>query len=178
MIQESLQLATVEPSTRQTTQRQSRLTQKHQSTVAIRNQPTHYMKNRSIVIQMIGRTTTTTPLLPHIPDNTCIQKSMMKTMQMNELLSTKPSLMRRIHFYIIPLGKGMHHRSTYLAHHRSILNLLRKTGNEHRPTSPTTHRYQLANYLHGGDEARHSQNSTCYRRCSIVIDRLRSTYID
>ena len=45
-------------------------------------------------------------------DKTCIQKSMMKTMRMNELLSTKPSLMRKIHFYIIPLGKGMHHRST------------------------------------------------------------------
>ncbi|KAF3607099.1 hypothetical protein DY000_02048226 [Brassica cretica] len=38
--------------------------------------------------------------------------------------------------------------------------------------------YQLANYFHGRDEARHSQNSTCYRRCSIVIDRQRSTYID
>ncbi|KAF2612343.1 hypothetical protein F2Q70_00012306 [Brassica cretica] len=37
---------------------------------------------------------------------------MMNTMRMNELLSTKPSLMRKIHFYIIPLGKGMHHRST------------------------------------------------------------------
>ncbi|KAF3547116.1 hypothetical protein DY000_02007739 [Brassica cretica] len=54
---------------------------------------------------MIGRTTTTTPLLTHTPHNTCIQKSMMKTMRMNELLSTKPSLMRKIHFYIITPGK-------------------------------------------------------------------------
>ncbi|KAF2600816.1 hypothetical protein F2Q68_00011209 [Brassica cretica] len=38
--------------------------------------------------------------------------------------------------------------------------------------------FQLANYLHGRDEARHSQNSTCYRRCSIVIGRHMSTYID
>ncbi|KAF3512960.1 hypothetical protein F2Q69_00007931 [Brassica cretica] len=140
MIPESLQLAIVESSMRQTTQHRSRLTQQHRSTVAISNRPTHHMKNRSIVVQMIGRTTTTTPLLPHTPDNTCIHKSMMKTMRMKELLSTKPSLMRRIHFYIIPLGKGMHHRSTYMAHHRSILNFIRETGNEHRPILPTTHR--------------------------------------
>ncbi|KAF3539794.1 hypothetical protein F2Q69_00024213 [Brassica cretica] len=38
--------------------------------------------------------------------------------------------------------------------------------------------FQLANYLHGRDEARHSQNSTCYRRCSIVIGRHMSTDID
>ncbi|KAF3603805.1 hypothetical protein F2Q69_00036166 [Brassica cretica] len=31
--------------------------------------------------------------------------------------------------------------------------------------------YQLANYLHGGDEARHSQNSARDRRCSTSIDR-------
>ncbi|KAF3538081.1 hypothetical protein F2Q69_00018901 [Brassica cretica] len=63
------------------------------------------MKNRPIVFQMIGRTITTTPRLPHTPDNTCIQKSTMKTMRTKELLSTKPSVLRRIHFYIIPLGK-------------------------------------------------------------------------
>ncbi|KAF2556425.1 hypothetical protein F2Q68_00014635 [Brassica cretica] len=140
MIHESLQLVTLEPSTRQTTLHRSRLTQQHRSIVAIRNRPTHHMKNQSTIVQKIGRTTATTPQLPHTPDNTCIQKSMMKTMRMNELLSTKPSLIRRIHLYIIPLGKGMHHRSTYLAHHRSILNLLRETRNEHQPTSPTTHR--------------------------------------
>nr|VDD59731.1 unnamed protein product [Brassica oleracea] len=37
---------------------------------------------------------------------------MMKTTRRNELLSTEPSLMRKINSYIIPLGKGMHHRST------------------------------------------------------------------
>ena len=140
MIQESLQLAIVEPSTRRNTQHRSILTQQHRLTVAIRNRTTYHRKNQSIVVQMIGRTTTTIPLLPHTPDNTCIHKSMMKTMRMNELSSTKPTLMRRIHFDIIPLGKGMHHRSTYLAHHRSILNLLRETENAHRSTSLTTHR--------------------------------------
>ncbi|KAF3609344.1 hypothetical protein DY000_02045756 [Brassica cretica] len=34
----------------------------------------------------------------------------------------------------------MHHRSTCLAHDRSILNLIREIGNEHRPILPTTHR--------------------------------------
>ncbi|KAF2591244.1 hypothetical protein F2Q70_00038825 [Brassica cretica] len=81
-----IQLATVEWNTRQNTQRQSKLTLQHRSTVAIINRSTNPRMNRSIVVQMIGRTTTTTPLLPHTPDKTCIQKS-----------STKPSLMRKIH---------------------------------------------------------------------------------
>ncbi|KAF2619428.1 hypothetical protein F2Q68_00039490 [Brassica cretica] len=42
--------------------------------MAISNRPTYHMTNRSIVVQMIGRTTTTIPLLSHTPDNTCIQK--------------------------------------------------------------------------------------------------------
>ncbi|KAF3554329.1 hypothetical protein F2Q69_00012632 [Brassica cretica] len=46
MIHESLQLATVEPNMRRNTQRRSRLTQQHRSTVAIRNRPTYHMKNR------------------------------------------------------------------------------------------------------------------------------------
>ncbi|KAF3529511.1 hypothetical protein DY000_02040402 [Brassica cretica] len=46
MIQELLQLATVEWNTRQNTWRQSKLTLQHRSTVAIRNRPTHHMKNR------------------------------------------------------------------------------------------------------------------------------------
>ncbi|KAF2575734.1 hypothetical protein F2Q70_00004189 [Brassica cretica] len=36
----------------------------------------------------------------------------------------------------------------------------------------------LANYLHGGDEARHSQNSERDRRCSTSIDRQKITTID
>ncbi|KAF3512148.1 hypothetical protein F2Q69_00005933 [Brassica cretica] len=76
------------PSTRRNTQRRLRLTQQHRSTVAISNRPTYHMTNRSIVVQMIGRTTTTIPLLPHTPDNTCIQKIMMKTMRRNELLTS------------------------------------------------------------------------------------------
>ncbi|KAF2571726.1 hypothetical protein F2Q70_00002184 [Brassica cretica] len=68
--------------------------------------------NRSTLVQMSGRTTTTTPILPLTPDIICMQTSMMKTMRRNELLSTEPSLMRKINSYIIPLGKGMHHRST------------------------------------------------------------------
>ena len=124
----------MEPSTRPTTHHRSRLTQQHRSTAAIRNRPTHHMKNWSTVVQMIGRTTTATPLSLQTPDNTCIHNSMMKTMRMNELLSRKPSLMRRIHFYIISLGKGMHNQSTYMAHHRSILNLLIEAGNEHQPS--------------------------------------------
>ncbi|KAF3501007.1 hypothetical protein F2Q69_00042123 [Brassica cretica] len=101
------------------------------------------MTNRSIVVQMIGRTTTTIPLLPHTLDNTCIQKSMMKTMRRNELLNTEPSFMRKINSYIIPPGKGMHHRSTWQAGHRSTLNLINDTDNEHRPTLPTTNRSTL-----------------------------------
>ncbi|KAF2567576.1 hypothetical protein F2Q68_00025644 [Brassica cretica] len=46
MIHESLQLATVEWNTRQNTRRRSKLTLQHRSTVAIRNRPTHHMKNR------------------------------------------------------------------------------------------------------------------------------------
>ncbi|KAF2603320.1 hypothetical protein F2Q70_00025914 [Brassica cretica] len=46
MIQESLQLATVEWNTRQNTRRRSKLTLQHRSTVDIRNRPTHHMKNR------------------------------------------------------------------------------------------------------------------------------------
>ncbi|KAF3584202.1 hypothetical protein F2Q69_00030865 [Brassica cretica] len=90
MIQESMQLATVERNTRQITRRRSKLTLQHRSIGAIRNRPTHYSKNRLIVVQMIGRTTTTTPLLPHTPDKTCKMKSMMKTMRRNELLRNYP----------------------------------------------------------------------------------------
>ena len=83
------------------------------------NRPTYHMMNRSIVIRMNGRMTTTTPLLTLTPDKICIQTSMMKTMRRNELLSTKPSLIRNLTSYTIPLGKGMHHRSTGRASHRS-----------------------------------------------------------
>ncbi|KAF3539849.1 hypothetical protein F2Q69_00023179 [Brassica cretica] len=62
MIQESLQLATVETSTKLNTQRRSRLTQQHRSTVVIRYRPTDDRKNRSTVVQKIGRMTTTTQL--------------------------------------------------------------------------------------------------------------------
>ncbi|KAF3591094.1 hypothetical protein DY000_02021041 [Brassica cretica] len=41
----------------------------------------------------------------------------------------------------------------------------------------TIDRRQLANYLHGRDEARHSQNSACDRRDSLYIDRQTSTGI-
>ncbi|WZZ77694.1 hypothetical protein YC2023_098266 [Brassica napus] len=109
MIQESLQLVTVELSTNLTTHHRSTLIQLHRSTMHTENRPTHAKKNRSTLIQMSGRKTTTTPLLPLTPDKICIQTSMMKTMRRNELLSTKPSLMRKINSYIIPLGDGMHH---------------------------------------------------------------------
>ncbi|WZZ88562.1 hypothetical protein YC2023_117141 [Brassica napus] len=38
--------------------------------------------------------------------------------------------------------------------------------------------YKLANYLHGGDEARHSQNLERDRRCSTSIDRQKTTPVD
>ncbi|KAF3576453.1 hypothetical protein DY000_02030626 [Brassica cretica] len=63
MIHESLQLATVEPSTNLTTRNRSTLIQFHQSIQATRNQPTLTKKNRSTHIQMSGRTTTTTPTI-------------------------------------------------------------------------------------------------------------------
>ncbi|KAF2605945.1 hypothetical protein F2Q68_00044140 [Brassica cretica] len=55
MIQESLQLATVEPSTRHNTQRLSKLTLQHRSTVANQNRPTQKEKNRSTVVKENGK---------------------------------------------------------------------------------------------------------------------------
>ncbi|KAF3511980.1 hypothetical protein F2Q69_00007530 [Brassica cretica] len=83
------------------------------------------------------------PTLTLTQDNICIQTSMMKTSRRNEPLSTEPSLMRKINSYIIPLGKGMHHRSTWQACHRSTLNLNNDAKSEHRPTLPTTNRSTL-----------------------------------
>ncbi|KAF3538840.1 hypothetical protein F2Q69_00022999 [Brassica cretica] len=51
MIQESLQLATVEPSTRQKTQRRLKLTLQHRSTVPIGNLPTPHRKNRGLQVE-------------------------------------------------------------------------------------------------------------------------------
>ena len=116
----------------------SKVTPQHRSTVAVRYRPTDDMENQSTVIQTIGRTTTAIPLLPLTPDKTCLQRSMRRSMRSNELLSTEQSLTRKINSYIIPPGKGMYHRSTKQAHHRSILNLIGETRNEHRPTLPTT----------------------------------------
>ena len=59
MIQESLQLATVELNTRQITRRRSKHTLQHRSTVAIKYRPTGDRKNRSTVVQKIGRMTPT-----------------------------------------------------------------------------------------------------------------------
>ncbi|KAF2564565.1 hypothetical protein F2Q70_00016382 [Brassica cretica] len=78
------------------------------------------MTNRSIVVQMIGRMTTTTPLLTLTQDKICIQMSMIKTSRRNEPLSTEPSLMRKINSHIIPLGKGMHQPSTDTAYYKSV----------------------------------------------------------
>ena len=143
MIHKSLQLATVELSTKLNIQNRSRLTQQHRSTMVTRNRATYHMTNWSIVFQMSGRMTTTTPLLTLTPYKICIQTSMMKTMRRNEPLSTEPSLMTKINSYIIPLGKGMHHRSTGWAGHRSTLNLNNDAKSEHRPTLPTTNRSTL-----------------------------------
>ena len=143
MIQDSSQHATVDLSTRQNTQRRSKLTQPHRSIVPTRNRPTHPKKNRSTVVQTIGRTTTATPQWQHTPETPCMQRSMMKIMRRNELQSTESFLMRKTNFYIIPLGKGMRHRSTDQSQHRSTLILIRQTENEHRPTLPTTHRSTL-----------------------------------
>ncbi|KAF2533000.1 hypothetical protein F2Q70_00029828 [Brassica cretica] len=68
MIQNSSHHATVELSTRQNTLRRSKLTQPHRSTVPTRNRPTHQKKNRSTVVQTIGRTTTTIPPWQHSRD--------------------------------------------------------------------------------------------------------------
>ncbi|WZZ88735.1 hypothetical protein YC2023_117314 [Brassica napus] len=116
MIHESLQFATMEMSMKLNIQNRSRLTQQHRSTVVTRNRPTYHMTNQSIVVQMIGRMTTTTPLLTLTQEKICIQTSIMKTLRRNEPLSTKPSsteqsVMRKINSHIIRLGKGMHHRS-------------------------------------------------------------------
>ena len=91
---------------------------------------------------MIGKTTTTTPLW-HTPDTPCIKRSMMKIMRRNELQRTEPFLMRKKHSYIIHLGKGMDHRSTQPAHHRSTINLNNNVGSEHRPILLTTNRLIL-----------------------------------
>ncbi|KAF3580226.1 hypothetical protein DY000_02030666 [Brassica cretica] len=73
MMSESLQLATMEMSTKLNTHNRSRLTQQHRSTVETRNRLTYHMTNQSIVNQMSGRMTTTTPLLTLTPDKICIQ---------------------------------------------------------------------------------------------------------
>ncbi|WZZ51107.1 hypothetical protein YC2023_051214 [Brassica napus] len=101
------------------------------------------MTNRSIVIQMSGRMTTTTPLLTLRLDKIRIQTSMMKTMRRNESLNTEPSLMRKIKSYTIPLVKGLHHRPTGRGCHRSTLNLNNDAEREHRPRLPTTNRSTL-----------------------------------
>ncbi|KAF2606843.1 hypothetical protein F2Q68_00044014 [Brassica cretica] len=139
MIQVSLQLATVEMSTKLNIQNRSRLTLQHRSIVVTR----YHMKNRSTHIQMSGRITTSTPLLTLTPDKICIQTSMMKTMRRNKPLNTEPSLMRKINSYTIPLVQGLHHRSTGRACHRSTLNLNNDAEKEHRPTLPTTNRSTL-----------------------------------
>ncbi|KAF3582726.1 hypothetical protein DY000_02030731 [Brassica cretica] len=71
MIQESLQLATVEPSTNLTTRNRSTLIQKRRTTQAILNRPMQKKKNRSTLIQMSRRITTTTPLLTLTPNKIC-----------------------------------------------------------------------------------------------------------
>ena len=65
MIHDSSQHATVELSMRQNTRRRSKFTQPHRSIVPTKNRPTHPKKNRSTIVQKIGRTTTTTPLWQH-----------------------------------------------------------------------------------------------------------------
>ena len=148
MIHELLQLATVEMSTELNIQNQSRLTHQHQSTMITINWPTYHMTNQSIVFQMNGRMTTTTPLLALTQDKICIQKSMMKTSRRNKPLSTEPSLMRKINSYSIPLGKGMHHRSIWQACHRSTLNLNNEAESKHRLTLPTTNRSTLTSTVY------------------------------
>ncbi|KAF3508192.1 hypothetical protein F2Q69_00005767 [Brassica cretica] len=78
MIQKSLQHATVETSTRRTTQNRSTPIQLHRSTVPTENRPTQKETNRSTLIHMSGRTTTT-PLLPLTPDKICIHAILVKT---------------------------------------------------------------------------------------------------
>ncbi|KAF2550959.1 hypothetical protein F2Q68_00034658 [Brassica cretica] len=72
MIQESLQYAAVELSTRQNTQYRSKLTLQHRSTVSIRYRPTETKKKWSTVVQKNGRTTTTIPSWQH---TTCIRRN-------------------------------------------------------------------------------------------------------
>ncbi|KAF3489333.1 hypothetical protein F2Q69_00053474 [Brassica cretica] len=72
MIQESLQYAAVELSTRQNTRYRSKLTLQHRSTVSIRYRPTETKKNWSTVVQKNGRTTTTIPSWQH---TTCIRRN-------------------------------------------------------------------------------------------------------
>ncbi|WZY88555.1 hypothetical protein YC2023_045290 [Brassica napus] len=67
MIKESLQHASMEPSTRLNTQRQSKLTLQHRSTIPIRNRPTPQRKNRSTIIKENGKTNTISPLWQHTP---------------------------------------------------------------------------------------------------------------
>ena len=78
----------------------------------------------------------------------------MKIMRRNELYSTKPFLMRKIDFSTIPIGKGMHHRSTEQSQHRSTVILIRQAENEHRPTLPTTHRLTLESTIYEKETTR------------------------
>ncbi|KAG5393309.1 hypothetical protein IGI04_023272 [Brassica rapa subsp. trilocularis] len=55
------------------------------------------MTNLLIVVQMIGRMTTTTPLLMLTQDKICIHTSMIKTSRRNEPLSTEPSEVKLLH---------------------------------------------------------------------------------
>ncbi|KAF2615799.1 hypothetical protein F2Q70_00012341 [Brassica cretica] len=114
MIHESLQLSTVEPSTRQNTQRRSKLTLQHRSTMPIRYRPTRQRKNRSTVF----------PPWQHTP---CIQRSMMKIMRKNELQSKERPLTTKLDFSIILLRKGSRHRLITTVQHPSTLNLNNQT---------------------------------------------------
>ena len=135
----------MELSTRQCIPCQSKLTPPHRSTIT--------SKNRSIVVQMIGRMTTTIPpwqytlryLQLEIP---CIQRTMMRIMRWNELQRIEVFVLRKINFSTIALRQGMRRRSTKTSQHQSTLIITRNTANKHRPKLPTTHSSTLELTVH------------------------------